>query len=473
MEWGIKLKSNREDLFKKRFWTLVGKMIISFTIIAVFFILLKRIIELSDFQWLYDIDSVSYYRSIETFNKLYYNGTVYIVVATLAIIIFLILLYKEIKHMTSYINIISDSSEKLFDGSEEYIDLPPEMKELEVKLNHFRSESIKNKKSAEENEKKKDELIVYLAHDIKTPLTVVIGYLSLLDEIEDMPLEQRKKYIELALNKSYRLEELINELFDIARFNSEKIILEKEELTEAKLNELDKEYDPWIVIVEYNGMWDPALLMGTAKPRGWEIYQSITLIDATAFNLQWNNMRSIIAETVKYTDMVIFNRCKSGMDLGSYRRSMRALNNTLQIVFEDDKGEMMSIAEQLPYDVNADIIEVDDADYGIWYMDVSERPDVYVGKKVRFKGQVLKNKYFKDKNFVPGRKVMTCCAEDTQFIGYISFYNNIASLENRQWIMVTATIKNEFQMAYKKKGPVLYVEKVENAEPPVEEMVYF
>ena len=73
MEWGIKLKSNREDLFKKRFWTLVGKMIISFTIIAVFFILLKRIIELSDFQWLYDIDSVSYYRSIETFNKLYYN----------------------------------------------------------------------------------------------------------------------------------------------------------------------------------------------------------------------------------------------------------------------------------------------------------------------------------------------------------------------------------------------------------------
>ena len=154
MEWGIKLKSNREDLFKKRFWTLVGKMIISFTIIAVFFILLKRIIELSDFQWLYDIDSVSYYRSIETFNKLYYNGTVYIVVATLAIIIFLILLYKEIKHMTSYINIISDSSEKLFDGSEEYIDLPPEMKELEVKLNHFRSESIKNKKSAEENEKK-------------------------------------------------------------------------------------------------------------------------------------------------------------------------------------------------------------------------------------------------------------------------------------------------------------------------------
>ena len=265
--------------------------------------------------------------------------------------------------------------------------------------------------------------------------------------------------------------------FDIPALKKENASVEfienEEDLNYETLLHLHQKYQPTQVMIEYNGMWDPALIMATAKPRGWDIYQSITLVDAASFNLQWNNMRSIVAETVKYADMVIFNRCKSGMDLGSYRRSMRALNNTLQIVFEDDKGEMMSIAEQLPYDVNADVIEIDDADYGIWYMDVSERPDVYVGKKVRFKGQVLKNKYFKDKNFVPGRKVMTCCAEDTQFIGYISFYNDIASLENRQWITVTATVKVEFQMAYKKKGPVLYVEKVEPAEPPVEEMVYF
>ena len=101
--------------------------------------------------------------------------------------------------------------------------------------------------------------------------------------------------------------------------------------------------------------------------------------------------------------MVVFNRCEAGMDLGSYRRSMKALNSALQIVFEDKNGDMMSIAEQLPYDINADIIDVDDCDYGIWYMDVSERPEVYKGKTVRFKGQVLKNKYFKEKNFVPGR----------------------------------------------------------------------
>jgi uncharacterized repeat protein (TIGR03943 family) len=106
-------------------------------------------------------------------------------------------------------------------------------------------------------------------------------------------------------------------------------------------------------------------------------------------------------------------------------------------------------------------------------MDVSERPEVYTGKTVRFKGQVLKNKYFKDKNFVPGRQVMTCCAADMQFIGYISFYDKINTLENKQWVTVTATIKYEFQMAYKKKGPVLYVKEAVPAEAPAEESVYF
>lgn len=230
MEWGIKLKNNREELFKKRFWHLIGKMTIYFIITIVFFILIAKVISALDFQWLYDKNSVAYYRAIYFFNIVYRHGYIYVIIFTISLISFFILLYKELKNLFSYIDVIYDLTDKLFDSSEEYIQLPSEMKELEVKLNHFRTEAHKNEALAKENEKKKDELIVYLAHDIKTPLTVVIGYLSLLDEIEDMPLEQRKKYINLALNKSYRLEELINELFDIARFNSEKIILEKEEL---------------------------------------------------------------------------------------------------------------------------------------------------------------------------------------------------------------------------------------------------
>ena len=157
-------------------------------------------------------------------------------------------------------------------------------------------------------------------------------------------------------------------------------VLQKEEFTTEKLKELDKKYDPWLVIIEYNGMWEPQLIADVAKPFGWQIYQSITLFDATSFNVQWANMKSILAESVKNVDLVVFNRCKSSMQLGNYRRSIKALNSAVQIVFEDEKGEMMSIAEQLPYDIHADVIEIDDCDYGIWYMDVSERPEVYKNK---------------------------------------------------------------------------------------------
>lgn len=228
MEWGIKLKNN--DILKRRFIRLVGKIFIVITISLLAMFLFKRLIEILDFQWIYNISSHTYYRLISLFYNFYYNGIGYWIISILIIVITLVLVYFEIKDISSYVQDIYDSTDKLFDEKNEYISLPGEMKDLEIKLNHFRSESFKNKKLAYENEKKKDELIVYLAHDIKTPLTVVIGYLSLLNEIDDMPTIQRKKYLELVLNKSYRLEELINELFDIARFNSEKIILEKEEL---------------------------------------------------------------------------------------------------------------------------------------------------------------------------------------------------------------------------------------------------
>ncbi len=306
------------------------------------------------------------------------------------------------------------------------------------------------------------------------PIFLINGQLDsgktsfIVDTVEMGQFEEAQKKLLIVLEEG---EEEYSEKF-LKDNGIDMVVLEKEEFTYEKLVELDKEYNPWIVLVEYNGMWAPQLIYETEKPHGWEIYQAITLINAEQFQLQWANMRSIIAETVKLVDLVVFNRCKPGMDLGSFRRSVKALNPSLQIVFEDDKGEQVAISEQLPYDVNADVIEIEDDDYGIWYMDVNERPEVYNGKTVRFKGQVLKNKYFKDRNFVPGRKVMTCCAADTSFIGYISFYDKIKELDNKQWVMVTGTVKNEFQMAYKKKGPVVYCTEVTPCEAPKEELVY-
>ncbi len=232
MEWGIKLKNNdtMKRIVKNTFWSFIVECIIGLIIMVIAMIIIAEAISNLDFQWLYDDNPNLYLFLDNIYNTIFEKGYIFFILILSSLSLVLFLLYQLLKKIFSYIYAISESADKLFDKNVEYINLPPEMSEVEKKLNHFKIEAIKNEKLARENEEKKDELIVYLAHDIKTPLTSMIGYLSLLSEIKDMPEEQRNKYIDITLDKSYRLEDLINELFDVARFNSEKIILEKEEL---------------------------------------------------------------------------------------------------------------------------------------------------------------------------------------------------------------------------------------------------
>ena len=104
---------------------------------------------------------------------------------------------------------------------------PEELLEFSQKLKEFKFELKENERARELAEQQKNDLIVYLAHDLKTPLTSVIGYLSLLKEAHDLPLEQRAKYTGIAIDKAYRLEQLINEFFDITRLNLHSIQTEK------------------------------------------------------------------------------------------------------------------------------------------------------------------------------------------------------------------------------------------------------
>ncbi len=225
------MKNNdMKKIVKSTFWSFIVQCMISLTIIGIIMIILAESRAIFDFQWLYNIFP-HLYDLLDNIYELVFERAYFIfIIFGTTLIIVLSLLYKLLNKIFSYVFAVSESADKLFDKNVEYINLPPEMVEVEKKLNHFKTEAIKNERLARENEQKKDELIVYLAHDIKTPLTSMIGYLSLLSEIKDMPQEQRNRYIDIALDKSYRLEDLINELFDVARFNSEKIVLEKEEI---------------------------------------------------------------------------------------------------------------------------------------------------------------------------------------------------------------------------------------------------
>ncbi len=157
------------------------------------------------------------------------------------IIIFSITLMKSL----SYIDALVSESKKLITKTDDKIILPDELKEAEETMNQIKKEALFNEKLAKENEQKKNDLIVYLAHDLKTPLTSIIGYLSLLDEEKNLSNKQKNKFIKIALEKSNKLETLINELFEITKYNSETITLKKEKINLTLLiNQVIDEFYP-------------------------------------------------------------------------------------------------------------------------------------------------------------------------------------------------------------------------------------
>ncbi len=123
------------------------------------------------------------------------------------------------KKTLNYIDVIVQASDKLVDSSDELIHLPAELKNVEDKLNQIKQDAALNLRIAKEAELRKNDLVVYLAHDLKTPLTSVIGYLTLLRDEKKISDELRERYLSISLDRAERLEDLINEFFEITRFN--------------------------------------------------------------------------------------------------------------------------------------------------------------------------------------------------------------------------------------------------------------
>lgn len=145
-------------------------------------------------------------------------------------ILFVIFFYLSIRRMIRYLNEISEEIHGILNDSEAPVMLPPELEPMAQELSQLKVKLARRKREAAESEQKKNELVVYLAHDLKTPLTSVIAYLTMLDEHPDMGSEERIKYTHVTLEKAIRLGELINEFFEITRFNLQDIVLERERL---------------------------------------------------------------------------------------------------------------------------------------------------------------------------------------------------------------------------------------------------
>lgn len=248
---------------------------------------------------------------------------------------------------------------------------------------------------------------------------------------------------------------------------------EQEELTSEWLEEMDQKHRPQRVVVEYNGMWKVSDFEALKLPNGWGIEQKLTTVDAGTFQMYLTNLKPLFVEMVRNSEMVLFNRCTDKKPLSGYRRSVKVVSPQAEVIFEDEQGEVENIFEDdVPYDLNAPVIEVRREDYGIWYVDVMDNPDRYKGKTVEFTARVLKPKGFPSKVFLPGRMAMTCCADDTTFLGYVCKSSYAPKLKPGQWVTVRAKIGFGRVSVYHGVGPILDAEHIESAEP-VEELVYF
>lgn len=249
---------------------------------------------------------------------------------------------------------------------------------------------------------------------------------------------------------------------------------DESEFNETNLMRLAAKAKAKKVIVEYNGMW---LLNDFYEkiPEDWVIYQEMMFADANTFENYNSNMRSLVYDKISSAELVIFNRCKKDFDKMILHKIVRAISRRVDIACEytDGMAEYDDIVDPLPFDINADIIKIEDRDYALWYRDTSEEMEKYDGKVVSFKALVAIGNDFPADTFVGGRRLMSCCADDLIFAGFACKSDKRSILKNGDWAMVTGKIEIRFNNLYGRKGPVIHVTDLEKTTAPDEPVATF
>ena len=268
------------------------------------------------------------------------------------------------------------------------------------------------------------------------------------------------------------------EEFDFSTYPHQNVFLEvldQETVTEKDFKALMKKHRPERVVAELNGMQ----LVGDLYarfPAEWVVAQEVMFADSTTFMAYNANMRNLVMDKLTGAQMVVFNRLEKGADVMPFHKLARAASRRVDIMYEYTDGSTMfdDIEDPLPFDINAPVIEIADDDYALWFRDVTEEPEKYQGKTVRFKAQVAMLRRDKNGMFAPGRFVMTCCVDDIQFCGLPCKWADAAKLKSRSWVMVEATVSAEKHRLYKGDlGPVLTAKSVTDAAPAVEDVCTF
>lgn len=239
-------KSDYSKFERKLYWKLVGILVLGFAGI----LLLRELLRGRVGDLIVDFLIHTFYLSVPDAHTIYQftiRNHMELILAAVSLIVVLMGFRVVVHWMTRYFTEISHGLDSVLAEGKEPPSLSPELRVMEEKLEQCGQLLEVRERKAKEAEEKKNDLVMYLAHDMRTPLTSVIGYLELLEEVPEMPEAQRSRYLRVALEKAGRLETLMNEFFDITRFNQQTILLERQSFSLTyMLRQMIEEFYPML-----------------------------------------------------------------------------------------------------------------------------------------------------------------------------------------------------------------------------------
>lgn len=265
--------------------------------------------------------------------------------------------------------------------------------------------------------------------------------------------------------------------FDEQFLKDHHVFLEKyddeSQLTIEKMNELDTIYHPSQVFIEWNGTKPISETILKGMPKFWPLIQILTTIDVTTFQLFSGALRNMLFEQLRYSDVVICNRCTPDTSASMLRGNIKAINKGAAIFYEGEYGAKVELKSgTLPFDKNAKIIDIQDEDYGLWYMDAIEHPDEYNQKTITLRGMYAQNIEGYKQTFILGRNAMVCCANDTSLCGITVTGVKIWEMKKGDWVEVTGQLQT-IDLQNGAKTLVLYASNIKFYQAPVDPYVYF
>lgn len=249
-----------------------------------------------------------------------------------------------------------------------------------------------------------------------------------------------------------------------------------ETLNDKFWRQLELDYAPAQIMVEYNGMWELEKFFSSGMPGDWSVDGIYSTVNAETAESYIMNMRKIFMKSLRISNLIIFNRCDDETDRIKFRRNLKALNPQVQVIFERKNGTLYeNEKEELPFDYSGKKVVINDMDYGLWYIDAMENPKRYMNKDIIFKAKYCASSNPDEKYFIPGRHVMTCCEDDIQFLGFICAFDGESSYEHGDWVKVCVRYNYGEHPVYEygEEEPVLTLLSIEPAEKPEQELVTF